>query len=82
MASRPRKRSKIRPREAMHAKRAKAPEINPSPPGPQGGQYKFLTESEFQQIYTTTVRTLSEIGMGEAPPAVSAAGTRKRCSTQ
>jgi len=70
MASKPRKRSKIRPREAMHAKRAKAPEINPSPPGPRGGQYKPLTDSDIQQIYTTALRILSEIGMGDTPPAL------------
>jgi len=70
MSSKPRKRSKIRPREAMHAKRAKAPEINPSPPGPQGGQYKPLTDSDIQKIYSTALRILSEIGMGEAPPAL------------
>jgi len=45
MTGKPRKRSKIRPRDAMRAKRAKAPEINPSPPGPQGGQYKPLQQA-------------------------------------
>ncbi len=70
MASKPRKRSKIRPREAMHAKRAMAPEINPCPPGPQGGQYKPLTDADIQQIYSTALRILSDIGMGEAPPAL------------
>jgi len=70
MASKPRKRSKIRPREAMHAKRAKAPEINPCPPGPKGGQYQPLTESDIAQIYKTALRILSDIGIGEAPPAL------------
>ena len=51
MSTKPRRRRKMSPREAMHAKRAKAPEINPCPPGPSGGQYKPLTESEIQQIY-------------------------------
>jgi len=68
MASKPRKRSKIRPREAMHAKRAKAPEINPCPPGAKGGQYEPLTQSDMQQIYATALRILSEIGLGESPP--------------
>ena len=54
----------------MHAKRAKAPEINPAPPGPAGGQYKPLTDNDIQQIYQNALRILSEIGMGEAPPAL------------
>ena len=55
-------------RDAMHAKRAKAPEVNPCPPGPAGGQYRPLSESDIQQIYATALRVLAEIGMGEVPP--------------
>ena len=54
----------------MHAKRAKAPEINPCPPGPSGGQYKPLSDKDIQEIYSTALRVLSEIGMGDAPPAL------------
>jgi len=54
----------------MHAKRAKAPEINPCPPGARGGQYKPLSDNDIQQIYANALRILSEIGMGESPPAL------------
>ena len=54
----------------MRAKRAKAPEINPCPAGPAGGQYKPLTDNDIQQIYKNALRILAEIGMGEAPPAL------------
>lgn len=67
-AKRIRKRSKVSARQAMHEKRAKAPEINPCPPGPSGGQYKPLTESNIQDIYGTALKILSDIGMGESPP--------------
>ncbi len=70
MASKPRKRSKISARAAMHAKRAQAPEINPCPPGPQGGQYKPLTDADIQQIYSTALKILAEIGMGDCPSAL------------
>lgn len=66
--SRRRKRSKVSAREAMHAKRAKAPEINPAPPGPAGGQYTPLSESDLQQIYQCALNILANIGLGEAPP--------------
>lgn len=66
----PRRRGKLSAREAMHAKRAKAPEINPCPPGPSGGQYKPLSDNDIQQIYANALRILSEIGMGETPPAL------------
>ncbi len=70
MSAKPRRRGKLTAREAMHAKRAKAPEINPCPPGSAGGQYKPLTDSDIQQIYHNALRILSEIGMGEAPAAL------------
>lgn len=70
MTSKPRRRSKISARQAMHAKRAVAPEINPCPPGPAGGQYKPLTDHDIKQIYQTALKILSELGMGEVPPAL------------
>lgn len=70
MSGKPRRRGKLSARQAMHAKRAKAPEINPCPPGPQGGQYKPLSDNDIQQIYANALRILSEIGMGETPPAL------------
>lgn len=70
MAGKPRRRSKLTAREAMHAKRAKAPEINPCPPGPIGGQYKPLSDHDIEAIYTTALKILSDIGLGEAPNAL------------
>ena len=70
MSSKPRRRGKLSARQAMHAKRAAAPEINPCPPGPSGGQYKPLTDSDIDQIYRTALRILAELGMGEVPPAL------------
>ncbi len=70
MASKPRRKRKISPRAAMHAKRAQAPAINPAPPGPTGGQYQPLSEHDMQQIYQTALRILAEIGMGEVPAAL------------
>ncbi len=77
MSSKPRRRGKVSAREAMHAKRAKAPEINPAPPGPIGGQYKPLTDNDIQQIYQNALRILSDIGMGEAPPALVEQAVKK-----
>ncbi|MEM7563627.1 MAG: trimethylamine methyltransferase family protein [Pseudomonadota bacterium] len=57
-------------REAMQAMRSKPPVINPAPPGPIGGQYKPLTEHQIKLIYDTSLRMLSELGMGDAPPAL------------
>ena len=56
---------------AMLAKRSKPPALNPAPPGPIGGQYKPLTEIQLQQIYDTSLRMLAELGMGDAPPALT-----------
>ncbi len=64
----PRRKRTISPREAMHARRAQAPAINPAPPGPAGGQYKPLSDHDIQQIYHTALRILAEIGMGDVPP--------------
>lgn len=68
--SKPRRRKKTSARAAMHAKRAQAPEINPCPPGPSGGQYKPLSGHDIEQIYQTALTILSDIGMGESPPAL------------
>lgn len=70
MNAKPRKRKKLSAREAMHAKRAKAPEINPCPPGPAGGQYAPLNATDIEKIYRNALRILSDIGMGEAPDAL------------
>ncbi len=68
--SKPRRRKKLSAREAMHAKRSRAPEISPCPPGPSGGQYKPLSANDIEQIYQTALRILSDIGMAESPPAL------------
>jgi len=65
-----RRRGKMSPREIMHAKRALPPEIDPCPVGPVGGQYKPLTDGQLEQIYQNALRILSELGIGEAPPAL------------
>lgn len=55
----------------MHAKRALAPEISACPPGPSGGQYTPLTQTDIQQIYANSLRILAEIGMAEVPNLLS-----------
>jgi trimethylamine--corrinoid protein Co-methyltransferase len=59
-------------RAAMLAKRSKPPAINPAPAGPVGGQYRPLTNLQVEQIYDTSIRMLAELGMGEAPAALTA----------
>ena len=54
-------------REKMRAKRTSTPAINPAPPGPVGGQYKPLTDTQVHQIYDTSLRMLEELGMGDSP---------------
>ena len=54
-------------REAMMAKRSLPPVIDPSPPGPAGGQYRPLSDKQVEQIYATSLRMLGELGMGDAP---------------
>ena len=54
-------------RSAKHAQRAKAPEINPCPPGQVGGQYKPLSDSQVKQIYNEALRILEQIGMTDVP---------------
>ncbi len=68
--SKNRRRKKMSKREAMHAKRALPPEIDPCPVGGIGGQYKPLTDHQVQLIYKSSLRILEELGVGEAPPAL------------
>lgn len=70
MARRTRKKGQLSARQAMHARRAVAPETNPCPPDATGGQYQPLTETHIQQIFDSALRILAEIGMGEAPQAL------------
>ncbi len=58
-------------REAMLARRSKPPEVNPAPPGPSGGQYRPLSDFQVRQIYDTSIRMLGELGMGDAPQALT-----------
>jgi len=80
MSNKPRRRGKMTARAAMHAKRAAAPEINPCPPGPIGGQYKPLSDSDIRQIYAAALRILAEIGMGDVPPALMQQALEKGAS--
>lgn len=57
-------------REAKRAQRSAPPSFNPCPPGPVGGQYKPLSEADCRQLYTSALRILDELGMGEVPPAL------------
>jgi len=66
-----RTRKKHSAREAMHLKRAAAPEINPCPPGANGGQYQPLSGPEIKQIYTAALKILSKLGMGESPDTLT-----------
>ena len=54
-------------RAAKQAQRAKAPEINPCPPGQIGGQYKPLSDSQVKKIYNESLRILEQIGMTDVP---------------
>lgn len=59
-----RRRSGGRRERLLH--RASGPQ-NPCPPGQKGGQYAPLSDSDMQSIYTTALRLLSELGMGDVP---------------
>jgi trimethylamine--corrinoid protein Co-methyltransferase len=65
-----RRRKGITSREAMIAKRSKPTTLNPAPTGSVGGQYRPLTDQQIKQIYDTAIRMLSELGMGDVPPAL------------
>ncbi|MEP5154097.1 trimethylamine methyltransferase family protein, partial [Planktotalea sp.] len=43
------------------------PAINPAPPGQAGGLYRPLSEKDLRDIYSTALRLLAELGMGEVP---------------
>ncbi|MGI9490674.1 MAG: trimethylamine methyltransferase family protein [Geminicoccaceae bacterium] len=45
-------------------------EVNPCPPGQNGGAYKPLSDPDLAAIYGTALRILAEIGMGEVPDAL------------
>ena len=64
-------------RQARLAARAAAPEINPAPPGPLGGQYLPLRTGEVDTIIDTAFRILAEIGMGTCPPQLVEAATAR-----
>ncbi len=66
----PRRRGTIS-REAMLAKRSKPPELNPAPAGPAGGQYRPLSDLQLEKIYKTSLRMLAELGIGDAPQALT-----------
>lgn len=54
-------------RAAMHEKRGKPPAVDPAPPGPVGGQYRPLSDTQVEQILDASFRMLEELGMGDAP---------------
>jgi len=64
----------------MHLKRAAAPEINPCPPGANGGQYHPLSSAEIEQIYATALKILAELGIGESPDALTQQALSKGAS--
>jgi trimethylamine--corrinoid protein Co-methyltransferase len=66
-----RRRKGSKSREEMVAMRSKPPEINPAPPGAIGGQYKPLSDTQIKQIYDTSTRMLTELGMGDSPPKLT-----------
>ena len=74
-------RSKRSGRREKLAKRKAEPEVNPAPPGQIGGTYKPLSQSDLQAIYSTALRLLETLGMGEVPDVLAkilvAAGARK-----
>lgn len=47
--------------------RAAKPAVDPCPPGARGGSYTPLTDSDLQSIFSTSLRLLSDLGMGEVP---------------
>ncbi len=57
-------------RDTKRANRRQPPIINPCPSGPSSGCYSVLSDSEINQIFTTALRILCEIGMGDAPPSL------------
>ena len=64
-------------RERIAKRMAPTPEVNPCPPGQQGGQYRPLTDADVNAIYRTATRILSDIGMGEVPASLEAAAVSR-----
>ncbi len=54
----------------LAARTDKHDQPNPAPPGQRGGAYRPLDDREVEQIYRTALDILSDIGMGEVPPAL------------
>ncbi|WP_135506425.1 trimethylamine methyltransferase family protein [Roseovarius aestuariivivens] len=54
-------------RQEKLAQRAR-PAPNRSPPGQISGRYAPLTETEIEAIYSTALRLLAELGLGDVPP--------------
>lgn len=54
-------------RKSRLAQRAAPPPVNPAPPGPAGGMYQPLSDTDIQNIYATALKLLAELGMGEVP---------------
>lgn len=44
---------------------------DPAPPGPKGGRYAPLSESEMRLILDAALRLLDELGMGECPDSLA-----------
>ena len=51
----------------VSARAADAIQINPCPPGQLGGVYKPLSQSDIDAIYSTALRLLAELGIGDVP---------------
>ncbi len=54
-------------RKARHQKRAQKPADNPAAPGQSGGRYQPLSVGDLEQIKSSAIRLLVELGMGEVP---------------
>ncbi|MEO0545497.1 MAG: trimethylamine methyltransferase family protein [Pseudomonadota bacterium] len=63
-------------RKSRLMQRAAKPKIDPCPPGQIGGAYKPLSESDLQNIFSTALKLLAELGMGEVPDRLRADLTR------
>jgi len=46
-------------------------EVNPCPPGQEGGAYRPLSEKGVEEVLSTAFRILEEIGMAEVPDVVT-----------
>lgn len=62
-----RRRGRVSARQAMHARRAAPPSVDPAPPGPIGGQYRPLSDAQVAQVVDAALEILATIGMGDAP---------------